>query len=83
MCRILIQYRYSDSYCQIYVKLFLYRPLVPQQLEVPKISKQSAYKGGKVSSPKHRPSLPPREDPWYSFLLEVKSTPGPQCDRKD
>jgi hypothetical protein len=25
----------------------------------------------------------PRNDSWYSFLLEAESTPGPQCDRKD
>jgi len=24
-----------------------------------------------------------REHYWYSFLLEVELTPGPQCDRKD
>ena len=29
---------------------------------------------GKVS-PKHRPALPPRKYSWYSFLLEVESTP--------
>ena len=27
--------------------------------------------------------LYPRKYSWYSFLLEVESTPGPQCDRKD
>jgi len=25
----------------------------------------------------------PRKYPWYSFLLEAESTPGPQSDRKD
>jgi len=25
----------------------------------------------------------PRKYSWYSFLSEVESTPGPQCDRKD
>jgi len=25
----------------------------------------------------------PRKYSWYSFLLEAKSTPGPQCDQKD
>ena len=47
------------------------------------ISRQSAHEGGKVVSPTHRPPLPPREHPWYSFLLETESTPGPQCDPKD
>ena len=41
------------------------------------ISRQSAHEGGKVVSPTHRPPLPPRKDPWYSFLLESESTPGP------
>ena len=36
----------------------------------------SAQEGGKVVSPKHRPSLPPRKYSWYSFLLEVESTSG-------
>ena len=27
--------------------------------------------------------LYPRKYSWYSFLLEVESTPGPRCDRKD
>ena len=32
---------------------------------------------GKVVSLTHRPHLPPRKSSWYSFLLEVESTPGP------
>ena len=31
----------------------------------------------------HRPSLPTRKCSWYSFLVEAKSTPGPQCGWKD
>jgi hypothetical protein len=41
------------------------------------ISRQSAHNGGKVVSHTHRPRLPPRKYSWYSFLLEVESTPGP------
>jgi hypothetical protein len=26
--------------------------------------------------------IPPKEDFWYSFLLEAEQTPGPQCGRK-
>jgi hypothetical protein len=37
--------------------------------EVPRISKQSAHEDGNVVSPRHRPRLPHREDPWYLFLL--------------
>jgi len=36
------------------------RPLRLQKVEVPRVSRQSAREGGKVVSPTHRPSLPPR-----------------------
>jgi len=57
-----------------------YRP--GQTLRVPgfrgsQISRQSAQEGGKIVSPKHRPPLPPKIYPWYSFLLETESTQGP------
>ena len=42
------------------------------------ISRHSAHEGGKVVNPTHRPPLPPRKYPWYSFLLQAESTPGPQ-----
>jgi hypothetical protein len=35
-----------------------------------------AHEGEKVVRPAHRPHLPRRKYSWYSFLLEVKSTPG-------
>jgi len=31
----------------------------------------------------YRPSLPHRKYSWYSFLLDVESTPGPHCSRKN
>ena len=59
----------------------LYRPLGFQEVDAARSSRQSAHEGGKVN-PTHRPSLPPRRHPWYSFLLEAESTPGPYCGRK-
>jgi hypothetical protein len=44
--------------------------------------RKSAQESGKVVSPMHRPPLLTRKYFWYSFLLEAKSTPGPQCGRK-
>ena len=49
-------------------------PLVFQELEVPKISRQSVHEGGKVVSPKHRASLPTKRHP---FLLVPESNPRP------
>jgi hypothetical protein len=45
-----------------------------QVVEAPRISRQSAHESGKAFSPTHRPPLPPRRYPWYSFLLEAEST---------
>ena len=36
----------------------------------------TAQDGGKVVSLTHRLPLPPGKYTWYSFLLEVESTPG-------
>ena len=49
-------------------------PLGLQESEAPILFRQSALEGGKFVSPKHRPPLPSREDPWYSCLLEAEST---------
>jgi hypothetical protein len=59
------------------VKLSLYRPWRPlglREVEAPTFSDIRLTDGGKVVSPTH-----PQEDPWYSFLLEAESTPGPWC----
>jgi hypothetical protein len=50
---------------------------------VSQISWQTAHEGGKVTSPTHQPPLSPRKYSWYSFLLEVESTPGSRCGRKN
>jgi hypothetical protein len=39
------------------------RSLGLEEVEAPRISRQSANEGGKVFSPKHRPSLPPGDTP--------------------
>jgi hypothetical protein len=46
---------------------------VLQELEAPRISRQSAHEGVKVVSVNHRLLFPPRRLPWYSFLLEAES----------
>jgi len=55
----------------------LYRPLEVQEVQVPRISRQSAHEGGKVVSPMHWLPVPRKGYPWYLFLLEAESTPGP------
>jgi hypothetical protein len=39
--------------------------------------------GGEVESLTRLQSFSPKEEFWYSFLLEDKSTPGPLCGWKD
>jgi hypothetical protein len=51
------------------------RPLGLQEVEAPKISRQSAQEGGTFVSSTHRPPLNPRRYPWNSFLLET-ADPG-------
>ena len=46
-------------------------------VSVSRISRQPAHKGGKVVSTRQQPPLAPIRYPWYSFLLEGESTPGP------
>jgi hypothetical protein len=72
---------------KVEIKPSLYRP-GQEALRVPwgwgsQISRQLALEGGKVVSPTHWPSLPPRKYSRYSFLLQAESIPGPLCSRKD
>ena len=50
------------------------RPLELQELEAPRISRQSAHEDGKVVSPTQQPPLPSRRHPRYSCLLEAEWT---------
>jgi hypothetical protein len=60
-----------------------WRPVGLWDVEVPTFSRQSAHRrrlGCQLYAPA---SLYPQENSWYSFLLEVKSTPGPYFSWKD
>jgi hypothetical protein len=46
------------------------RPLGLQDVEAPRISRQSAQEGGKAVSRTHWPPLPPRRNRGNAFLLE-------------
>ena len=71
---------------KVKVKLSHFVPgqaLRAQEVEVPRTFRHSAHEGGEVVSPKHRSPFALRKYCWYSFLLEVESTPGPFCGQKD
>jgi hypothetical protein len=40
------------------------------------ISRQSAYEGGKVASPRHRPLLPPGTSPGTHFCWRLSQSQG-------
>jgi hypothetical protein len=52
---------------KVKVQLFHYRPLGLQEVEAPRISRQSAHEGGKVVSPMHRLPLSPGDIPGTRF----------------
>jgi hypothetical protein len=47
-----------------------------QEVEAPRISRQSAHEGGKVVSPTHRPSLPLRRIPATHFCYRLSRPQG-------
>jgi len=53
------------------------RPLGRQEVEAKRIYRQSVHEDGKVISTTHRPPLSPSIHLWYSFLIDIESTPGP------
>ena len=63
--------RYSSFY------IGLDRPLGTQEVEAPRISRQSAYEDGKIVSRTHRPPLPPRRNPWCSDFSACRAMPQP------
>jgi hypothetical protein len=50
----------------------LNRPIGLQEAEAPRIYRQSPHEGGKVVSPKYRPSLPPPPTGRFRILIPVK-----------
>jgi hypothetical protein len=52
------------------------RPLGFQEVEAPKISRQSAHERGKVVSPTHRPPLTPRNIPGTHFCYRLSRLQG-------
>jgi len=58
------------------------RPLLLQEVEAPRTARQSAREGGKTVSPTHRPHLPFRKYPWYSFLLGAEPVVWPETKNK-
>jgi hypothetical protein len=52
------------------------RPQRLQEIGAARIYRQLSHVGGKVVSPTHRSPLPPRENTWYSFMLQTESSPG-------
>jgi hypothetical protein len=50
-----------------------WRPLGLREVKVPTFSDIRLTDGGKVIGPRRRPLF----TPWYSFLLEAESSPGP------
>jgi len=53
------------------------RPLGLQELEAPRISRQSVHGRGNVVSPRHQSLSLLREYSWYSFLIGDESVSGP------
>jgi hypothetical protein len=75
------QYYYFVFYKIVKLKLSLDQAVKAQGLwdvEAPTFSLDNRLTdGGKVVSLTRRSPITPKEDSWYSFLLEADSTPGP------
>jgi hypothetical protein len=65
--------------CKVKVKLSLYtpwRPLELREVEASTFFRHWAHRWRQGCQPYARAPFYPKEDSWYSFLLEAKSTPG-------
>jgi hypothetical protein len=58
-------------------------PLMPQEIQAPRISRKSTYEGVKTISPTHRLPLPYRRYSWYLFVLEAETISRSQYGQKD
>jgi hypothetical protein len=61
---------------QVKVKLYLHRPIGVQEVESPRISRNSAHEGGKAVSPTHRLPLPLGEIPDTHFCYRLNRPQG-------
>ena len=55
------------------------RPLGLQEVETPRICRQSAYDDCKVASPTHRPLIPPPSQEMSLILISVRSRVDPRA----
>jgi hypothetical protein len=60
-----------------------WRPIGLWDVEAPTYYRQSVHRWRWDCQLYAPTTLYPQEDSWYPFLLEVESTPGPQCGWKD
>jgi hypothetical protein len=66
-------FHHPHTYVKHYSVTGLDRRLGLREVEALRISRQPAHEGVKVVGPTHRPALPARRYPWYSFKLEAES----------
>jgi hypothetical protein len=76
-------YRTTEKLGRGQVITGLDRPWGFQEIQASRYQDNCHMKVVRLSSPMHRPPLPPRKYSRYSFLLEAGCTAGPKCGQKD